>query len=162
MPRLSETPSATTDVTPSERRVMSSEVPVNGENPWWRRLSRSPSSRSSGSTSMAGVPSSMCRGSLSRETMNGQFAVWEPARPGRNAAVQWITGSPACLAAWSRRVALAVTSWRAHASTSSGNFVRSPTTPRCISMTSTATRSTGDLHASSRALAWYPGQHNTG
>ena len=105
MPRLSESPTATTCETASERSVMSSEVPVNGENPWWRRLSRSASASSSGSTCTAGVPSSMWPGSLSRAVMNGLLRVWEPARSARKAAVQWITGRPAALAAWSTEAA---------------------------------------------------------
>ena len=46
--------------------------------------------------------------------MNGLLPVCDPARSARKAAVQWITGIPADLAAWSTEEALATTSRRGH------------------------------------------------
>ena len=95
IPRLRDTPVATTVETPRARRVGSSEVPTKGDTPWARCETRSSGAGpSSGTSSTAGVPSTRCSGRRSIAAMSGALG-GDPRRSGRNPAVQCTTGTPA-------------------------------------------------------------------
>ena len=71
--------------------------------------------------------------------MSWQLTV-EPARSARNSAVQWMTGTPSERAARRTRAVFGTTPAQSAASANCGKAVRSPTTPRWISMVRTADR----------------------
>ncbi len=89
--------------------------------------------------------------------MSWQLTV-DPARSARNSAVQWTTGTPSARAARSTRAVFGTTPTRAAASASWGKEVRSPTTPRWISMVSTADLEGAATVARSTGTASGPGQ----
>src|SRR5579884_173035 len=138
MPRLSDTPVATTVSMARPRSISSRPVPPKGDTPWRRWETRSSAAAPiSGTSSTAGVPSRRCSERRSMAVMSGALA-GDPSRSARNPAVQWTTVTPAGRTAASRRP----TAWSIPeddaAPASSGKLERSPTTPRWISMVSTA------------------------
>src|ERR1035437_6717616 len=137
-PRFTDTPVAMTVVTPRLRSQVSSDVPLKGETPDSRGQTRSVGcGANSGTISAEGVPLNMWSGLRRAAATSWQFTA-VPARSGRNSAVQWMTFTPSDRAVETNRAVAGMTPTRAAASASCGKALRSPTTPRWISMVSTA------------------------
>src|SRR5947207_2600669 len=135
------------------RRTGSSSVPAIGPSPWSR--GRTMSLRStpiSGTTSVAGVPSSML--TLERFiAANRRALLLPPRRSPRWKAVPWTTRTPAARAARTSSATLGMSPASRAAAASSGSAVESPMTPRCTSEVTTAVW--GGAMSSARSTAMF-------